>query len=399
MAKRRARRRIKGRFFLVVLGAVGVVGLTVALIVGGSGRGEIQFGTISTEIETTAAIIRDETVVTTDPYEKIVFNVVEGQTVSNGDLIAQVYKRGYQDDTMISMLNLQKQIYTYQLQLLGNQQPQELQDVNARIQTVQEQIRSTCRGETELDMLNLEQTLKSLQSERSTLLEGMLTADASLNGMYSELKTQQKTQDSWKKDILNEAGSGIVSFYFDGYERVFCVDKLGTVNAALVSSVVKGGNTANTTDSTSEAPLYRLVKNTHWYLAYVTKATEPMRLAENETYTVQFVDYSDQEFTATARATTVSENSVVNLLEFNTDIGKLSGVRTVAVKINKSAQGLKVPLAAIEIVGGVPGINVNNGETALRVEIDILAKDEKNAVIRPKNEADSLAAGQKFIKP
>ncbi len=42
-----------------------------------------------------------------------------------------------------------------------------------------------------------------------------------------------------------------------------------------------------------------------------------------------FQDYSDQQFTATARAGTVSENAVVNILEFNTDIGKLIGVRTV----------------------------------------------------------------------
>ncbi|MEG1524056.1 MAG: HlyD family efflux transporter periplasmic adaptor subunit [Clostridia bacterium] len=395
----RSRVKIKGRFFLILFGAVGLLALIVVLILGGRGRGEIQFGSISVEMDVTAAIVRDEKVIMTEPYEKIAFNVVEGQTVANGDLIAQVYKRGYQDETMISLINLQKQIYAYQLQLLGGQQPQELIDINERIHTVEGQIRATSRNETSLDMLTLEQTLKGLQIERINLLQVLLTADPSLNNMYAELNAQLATQESWKRDIKNESGSGLVSFYFDGYEKVLCCEKLNTINAALVNSVVKGGNTANTADSTSESPLYRIIANTHWYLAFATKAAEPLRLAEGESYTVQFIDYSEQEYSAVARETTVSENSVVNLLEFNTDIGKLAGVRTVAIKIKKAAQGLVVPLNAIVIDKGIPGININYGDAPLRVEIDILAKDDKKAVIRAKNEADTLAAGQKFIKP
>ena len=203
----------------------------------------------------------------------------------------------------------------------------------------------------------------------------------------------------WKRDIKNASGTGIVSFYFDGYEQVLSLNKLSTINSALVKTIVKGGNTANTASSTSETPIYRIINNTHWFIAFVTNATDPMRLAEGEQYSVTFPDYSEQQYTATARAGTVSENAVVNLLEFNVDIGKLIGVRTVKATISKSAQGLVVPLKAIEIVNGVPGINISYGDSALRVEVDILAKDEKKAVIRAKNESDNLTAGMKYLKP
>ena len=58
-----------------------------------------------------------------------------------------------------------------------------------------------------------------------------------------------------------------------------------------------------------------------------------------------------------------------------------------------------VPLKAIEIVAGVPGINITYGDTVLRVEVDILAQDTKKAVIRAHNASDNLTAGMTYLKP
>jgi hypothetical protein len=385
MAKSRV--RIRGRFFIVILGLIGFISLVVVIINATKHNGEIEFGTLGADLEVTAAIIRDETTVMTDQYEKITYDVTEGDTVSNDQVIAQVYKRGYQDETMVTMLNLQKQIYAYQLQLLGGQAPAELTELNDSIAAVEAQVRGVSRGESDLDMLDLEQTLKDLQNQRVELMKTLVTADTTLTQMYSNLESQQSTIKGWKRDIKNTSGTGIVSFYFDGYERVLNVDKLSTINSALVKSVVKGGNTANLASSTSEIPLYRIINNTHWFIA------------AGEQYSVVFSDYSEQQYTATARESTVSENSVVNILEFNTDIGKLIGTRIVTASISKSAQGLVVPLKAVEIVDGVPGINISYGDTVLRVEVDILAQDEKKAVIRARNDSGTLTAGQKYILP
>lgn len=397
MAKSRV--RIRGRFFVVIFGLVGVIALVVLIANATRHNGEIEFGTLGADMEVSAAIIRDETTIMTDQYEKITYEVTEGETVSNDQVIAQVYKRGYQDETMVTLLNLQKQIYTYQLQLLGGAEPAELTELNANITTVEGQIRSVSRGDSELDMLDLEQTLKDLENQRVELMKSIVTPDTTLTQLYSNLESQQSTVAGWKKDIKNSSGTGIVSFYFDGYEQVLNVNKLSTINSALVKSVVKGGNTANQSSSTSEIPLYRIINNTHWYIAFVTDADDPMRLAEGEEYSVVFTDYSEQQYTATAREGTVSENAVVNILEFNTDIGKLIGVRTVTASISKSAQGLVVPLKAVEIIDGVPGVNISYGDTVLRVEVDILAQNGKKAVIRAKNSSDTLTAGQKYILP
>ncbi len=397
MAK--SRKRIKGRFFLMILILVGFIALVVVVANALKKTGEIQFGSLGADLEVNAAIIRDEKVIMSEPYEKITFDVVEGETVNNDQVIAQLYRRGYQDETMVTLLNLQKQIYDYQMQLLGGQAPQELIDLNTNIDEVEKQIRAVSRGQSTLDMLDLEQTLKDLEDQRVTLLQSVVTADTTLTQLYSDLKSQQNVMSSWKRDILNTGGTGIVSFYFDGYEQVLNVNKLSTINSALVKTVVNGGNTAKNADSTSEVPLYRIINNTHWFIAFVTNATDPMRLAEGEQYSVLFQDYSDQQYTATARASQVSENAVVNILEFNTDIGKLIGTRTVAATISKSAQGLVVPLSAIQIISGMPGINISYGDSVLRVEVDILAQSDNKAVIRAHNASDNLTAGMKYVKP
>ena len=391
--------RLTGRFFVMILSVAGIIALVVIVANLMKKTGEIEFGSLGADMEVSAAIIRDEKVVMSEPYEKITYDVVEGETVNNEQVIAQLYKRGYQDETMVSLLNLQKQIYEYQLQLLGGQEPPELVDLNNSISEVEMQIRAVSRGESTLDMLDLEQSLKDLDAQRVTLMETVVTPDTALTQLYNELKTQQNVISGWRRDIKNTSGTGIVSFYFDGYEQVLSVNKLSTINSALVKNVVNGGNTANLADSTSEVPLYRIINNTHWFIAFVTSSSDPMRLAEGEQYSVLFKDYSDQQYTATARASTVSEKSVVNILEFNTDIGKLIGARTVSATISKSAQGLVVPLKAIEIVSGMPGINITYGDSVLRVEVDILAQDTKKAVIRAHNESDNLTAGMKYLKP
>ena len=395
----RSRVRLKGRFFLMIFGVVGFISLIVIIANLTKNTGEIQFGTLGADMEVSAAIIRDETTIMTEPYEKITYNVVEGATVSNEQVIAQVYKRGYQDETMVTLLNLQKQIYTYQLQLLGGQQPAELAELNTSIETVESQIRYVSRGESDLDMLDLEQSLKGLQNQREARLKTIVTPDTTLNQLYNDLTSQQSRMSGWRKEIKDTCGTGIVSFYFDGYEQVLNVNKLSTINSALIKNVVKGGNTASTSESTSELPLYRIINNTHWFIAFVTDSSDPMRLAEGEQYTVLFKDYSEEALTATARACTVSENAVVNILEFNVDIGKLIGARTVSATVSKSAQGLVVPLKAIEMVNGVAGINISYGDTVLRVEVDILSQDGKKAVIRAHNASDTLTAGQKYVKP
>ena len=394
----RQRVRLRGRFFLILFGLIVVIAVAIVLARSGGGSAEVRYGDVSASMPVSAVIVRDESAVSTEKYEKIIFSVVEGEAIQNGAQIAQVFKRGYQDESMITLLRLQREIYEQQRKLITADASVGLQDIEGRIATVESQIRDSARGDSSLDMLQLEQTLKDLQAERMTYLQNNVQADAALTGLYNSLREQEQTLANWTRNIVNAAGGGVVSFYFDGYERVLNASQLNMINAALVNSVVKGGNTANATDAASETPLYRLVQNTHWYIAFVTKAEQPMRTVAGEQYYVVFDDYSTLTYQSTALEPIVTETNVVNILEFNVDIGDFLDIRTVKATITKSAQGMMVPVEMIAYEKGEPGVSVKSGETVYRVPVNILAADEDNAVIAAKNDTDTLISGQRLVK-
>lgn len=396
----RQRVRLRGRFFLILFGMMGFVALGIVLLTGSGGTAEARYGDVTGTIDMTAAIIRDESTVSTDRYEKIIFSVVEGQSVANGAQIAQVFRLGYQDESTVTLLRLQREIYEYQKIMIGADAAAGLADIETRIADLEAQIRDAARGDSDADMLQLEQSLKSLQTERATYLQNNVQADATLTSLYSSLAEQENALSNWTRNIVNSAGNGVVSFYFDGYERVLNASQIDTINAALINSVVRGGNTASSlSTTTSETPLYRLVQNTHWYIAFVTRADEPMRTTAGEQYYVVFDDYSTLTYQGTALAPIVTESSVVNILEFNVDIGDLLDIRTVNAIVTKSAQGVMVPVDAIAYEAGIPSVEVQSGEATYRVTVNILAADEDNAVVAPANASDTLISGQRIIKP
>ena len=194
MAKKR-RFKIKARLFVFLFILVGIVAGIVVLVRSRRATGTITYGDVNMSITAGAAVIRDESTVSTESYQKIIFHITEGEAVVNGTEIATVFKRGYQDESMVGLLRVQREFYEKQLTLLDESASVTLADINARIATVESQIRDTARGDSTLDMLTLENTLKSLQSERISYLKGVVTPDAELQSLYQELETQENTMN------------------------------------------------------------------------------------------------------------------------------------------------------------------------------------------------------------
>ncbi len=397
MARTRRRVRLRGRFFVFVFILLAIVIGLVILLVSGNGGGEIELGTARMKIDRKAVLIRDETLVTTEQYDKIIFEVSEGEYVTEGTRIAQVFRWGYQDETMLALLNTQKEILAHQLTLMGDVLNPKLDEITEGINTALEQMRAiVSQGQTG-DVLELEQKMKDLLEQRAENLKNAVQADATLTDLYAQQDEQLTALDSWKRDIVNSEGEGIVSFYFDGYEQALNANKLDLIDATLVNSALKSSNTVTSRTSTADTPLYRLTDTKHWYVAFLTDASGYERVVEGETYTVAFADYSDAMYTGVALKPVVSDNYVVNILEFDRDIGALLGVRTAQLSVHKDAQGLRVPVQALRMQNGVTQIVLQAGERSETVNVDVLAFDGQYAVIQAADGSTSLTSGRKYI--
>ena len=393
-----ARVRFKARFFVLLVAILAILGVGLFFLLGGGREGELQTGVMRLNYPAKTVLVRDEVSVTTERYDKILFDVIEGAHVKEGDQIAQVFKWGYQEETMQTLLDVQKSIYNQQMTLIADIVNPDLDGVNLQIKQKQDAIRAASRKETSDDMLVLEQQLKELLVKRKEILKN-IQPDEKLTDLYQQEEQQLNNLTAWKRDIINTVGDGVVSFYFDGYEQAISASKLNVLNSDLVAGVLRGSNVSSGIDTTTESPLYRLINDSHFYIAFLTSSASPFRLVEGETYTVAFDGYSDKPFTGTALAPIVSEKQVVNVLEFQQPMGDLMGIRVVGVTIMKDVSGLTVPLNAIEMREGKPGILRVSGKEQVWTEVEVLAADEKQAVIQSANPAQALMEGLRYHKP
>ncbi len=397
-----ARVRFKARFFVLLIVLIALLGLVIYLIFGAGGSETLSAGTMRISQDVTSVIIRDEVLRTTEKYDRILFDVAEGAEVAMGDQIAQVFRWGYQDATMQALLDVRKEILAHQTALLAGIVNADLDTVNTQINLSMTNIRSTARQDIDQaginpntnDLLVLEQQLKEQLESRMDLMR-QVQADETLQALYVQEEEQLANLASWRRDIVNDVGDGIVSFYFDGYELALNAEKLDVISADLVESTLRGTGGDVSLEDAAVSALYRIVDADHFYIAFLTDSDDPWRLMQGLTYTVSFEGYEEQAFSATALEPIVSGSDVVNVLEFNQDMGTLMSVRTVEGTVMLDASGFEVESSAVTVIEGQPGIYIDNGSADVFVPVHVLATDESTTIVASVS-PDALSAGMRY---
>lgn len=400
--------------------------LAIFLLKPGRKSGALHTGSQTLALEVSAIVIREESCVSVERYDRATYQVKEGAQVTSEMPVATVYKWGYTDDMTQSLLNIQEQIYQKQMELLGSVESAELSNINNQLQQKQQAIRqclqreiqglgqaasvaaapaATPAGEeaqataqpaeqtatqegTAEDLLDLENEIKELLAQRSALLQQLVQADEALNALYGEETAKKAQLAEYASDVVAK-GSGVVSFYFDGFEQVLSGDKLDVINADVINKVLDSA--AGGIVASSESLLFRLVNPSHWYIAFVTPRSQALRVSPGQTYNVQVEGYADRLFIGTALEPVVNENGVVNILEFNETMGDLISVRAIQATLGGEMSGLEVPLEAIVMENGEPVLPVDGQ----KIPLEVYSADEDTAIIAAKDGV-SLSAGTRY---
>lgn len=385
------------RFYFLITAVVAVIAAAVVLLILGGSEGMTVQDTITLEHPSQAVIIRDEVTYTTERFERITYAAKEGDRVETGAPIATIYKWGYNDDILQTLLNTQKKIYDEQMSLQQDIANPELDAVNAEIQVILANIRAAVTGKSQDDLLDLELRLKNSLKSRGDILKSKVQASAKLTELYAEEQNNIQRLGQWQGSIAAQS-AGRVSFYFDGYELMLSADKLSTVNPDLINTAIKGGGITGAVNIT-ENQLYRQTNTAHWYVAFVTSSSAPFRVVKGETYQFEIAGYTGTYFSGIALEPVITESGVVNIIELNQEMGELVDIRVIGIKLKKEAQGVSVPIAVIQIKEGMPGINIGPKGAESWVSVDVLAQDEKYAVVRARDPGETVAPGQRYVKP
>jgi len=360
------------------------------------GKGQLEAANMLLSSENTVVIIRDETSVGSDRYSRIHFAVEEGSVVAEGDVLATTYKWGFSEEQIQSLISTRSQILSTQRELLAGVTNAELASLDLQIQQKQLEIRNVLSGKSEGDSYLLEQELNQLLQQRMRYVKDLVQPNEALNSLYSSESSKLSQIEGYQQNVVSPR-PGRVSFYLDGYEQVLNMEKMDTINAALIASTAKKGSAST---GTVENMVCRVVNEEHWYIAFVTPQNSPWRLAEGESYTVRFEGYAKMPYVGKALAPTVSDSGVLNMIEFTTNIGDLVDLRSLKAEICMEASGFEVSLEAIKVKDGYPKITVQTDAGSYEVLVEVLSVDEEaeKAIIRSAEADKSLYEGMRYIE-
>ena len=393
-AKKQRTRRFKLRFYLILLVPILLVGAYIGYRILKPTTGRLGTATVTGELEFTGVIIRRENVAASEDYHTIRYLVSEGDMVSGSQQVAYLYRKGYENQ-MSEIVSKEQQIYQQQITLLRlnaedrNTIPAEIVTYNARIEEVVNKMTQASMGRDGLDYIELAEELDRLLSERQALLRKMVPADdPTLKASYQQLDALRNAFSA-ESTLVNNAGTGYISFHLDGYENAMSIDSL---TASQISRVVSANGVSA---SYNAAGVYRVVDPNGFYVAFTVKSEDPHRLIVGNTYELK-VKYQDTVYTGRVVAERPAAKNVLYILEVNRDVLPVLENRTMTFSIRSEASGVSVPVKGLYFNGGVPYVFINTGRAYQPIQVVIPASDGETAIIEAADKNIHLTRGLRF---
>lgn len=400
MQKNKRVLRSKVKVIILVIVLLAVIGLITFLIIHSSG-GQVEFGSFELrKPDEEIIIIRDESLIMSSEYGKINFFVDEGQIVAKDTDIAYVYKLGFYENTLQSLLTTRQEIRKYQLAKKEDVVDRTLEDMDTAIKDKVLEVADCINKKNELDLLVLERELKELQKQRYEYLKTHVQPDLELSDLYNK--------EQMDLSLLNESimpikakENGAVSFYFDGYEALFNAKKLfgdetGAITVSDIQSLKKG-STNKTTSTDSERALYRMINNDVWYVVITAGLDEsnPEPYLLDEEYNIHLDGFYDKSYVGKVVGKNVLKKDAMYILEVKDNVREIINTRFAKATITKSIQGLTIPVDAIVVQDNKQGINIRRNNEKVFVEITVLFKNNKLVVF--KCDDQTIGEGTMFV--
>ena len=292
-ARKQRTRRFRLRFYLILLVPILLVGAYVGYRILKPTTGRLGTDTVVGDLEFTGVIIRRENVAPSEDYHTIRYLVSEGDMVNNSQQVAYLYRKGYENQ-MSDIVSKEQQIYQQQITLLrlnsadGLTLPDQIAAYNDRVTEIVDKMTQASLGKDGLDYIQLAEELDDLLTARQNLLRQIVPADATLTASYQQLDNL-KSAFSAESTLVNNSGSGYISFHLDGYENAMSIDSL---TASQISRVASSPVSA----SYNAAGVYRIVDPNGFYVAFTVRSEDSHRLIVGNTYEMK-VKYQDTSYT------------------------------------------------------------------------------------------------------
>lgn len=383
MGRKKAKLRKKVRVILVLFLLVALALVAVWLVLRVN-RGTISTGSMEFRQENIeSVIIREERVESGASYGRITYIADEGQDVQSGQVVAQVYKSGYNENALLELVTLQQKIKKYQVDTLRKDiSDPEYNAIQAQIDTKLFQISQEIDSSSRSTILQLQRELVGLLKQRQEYL-AQFQPDGALTQLMESEKEYLQLMEQWQDDIT-AGGAGKISFAFDDY--TFLNDtilKEGKLSYSDIQAVRQNKKPEiSVLDTARERALYRLVSPERFYCVISSSAKNYFSMVLGETYALEFNGFYDKTYEGEVVDVWSSSSGHVYVLKVEEDVTPFFHVRTARVTVSAEFSRLSVPTDAVAAVDNVRGIYIEQNGRRVFVAIDILAQNKSETIFK-----------------
>lgn len=382
----------------VLIGAFLGIGLVVYVWVQATGDFDSDIETetavlvsVNDTVESRAYIFRDETVVGKNNSGTIVTVVSEGDRVSKGQLLANIYPNAedtlLQDeinriDRKISILDestVDSQYVVTDLDKIDDEIGEVFADIYA----------SSASGDIAHAIDGAAELLVELNRRDLIVSSNKDYADEKV-GLMSQRREIEAQIDSSSSSVYAQS-SGYFYGDVDGYEEIFTVDKVDELTLDGFYELTQSTPDENVTSGGA----VKIINDFVWYVVCEVSSDRAAVLEENQSYKITFPESRDEEITMKLVKKVGETTSAKALAVFRANVMPSS----FNYKRGQSAQivldvtkGLAVPKKALRVVDGENGVYILVGDVIHYRHVDIIEEIDNYYIVSYGKNADAFAS-------
>ena len=391
------RKRVTGRFYVfLALVLVGGFFILRELMPGTAQEATVAQANASYTYEMDAVVMRKEVVTSLEGGGRVVFVAAEGQKVSEGDLICEVFSAGYSDKELTKLEDVRRSIGVYHQTIWSTIKNESFDRIEQRVRSRAHELKTLVRTKTGGSLLNLVKQLEDSMLERQQYMNQNQRHDQKLNQLYREEEQRKNAIQSWKRDQLAPI-SGIVSFYVDGFEEYITADKpLSDFTVADINSIMLGKLPTKTVSSRLKSAIFRVVSTDKWFV--ILRSKENWNTVTGQQVNFKIQGFDDVLYTGTVMQSQKVDGEVMVQLEIAGSLGPLMNHRSGKAMIAGNVMGLAIPEKAIVTQNDQTGVLKSDLMSGTFVPVTILSREGGYVLVQPLVEGTLKVADRVLMK-
>lgn len=325
---------------------------------------ETEYATLTTmqdTLELKCYIVREETVVDSDVGGTYNYVISEGEKLSKGQTIANVYSTDSEFRVQEQIQNINRKIAVLEDSSVENNYF--TMNVNKIDEGINEMLvnyrEDVVSGDFSLALQRRDELLVALN--KRYLVVNSLTGFDDMISVLEGKKSSLTSNISQTKDSVTAPISGYFFSDVDGYENILTPQLLEDVTVESMLNAVKGAP-----ESYSDKPVGKIISGFEWYTVCVVDDITALKFNSGEYYNISYPYSIGTTISSKLISKVTQPDKDETLLIFMSDknLNDFNFMREQTVEVTLSSySGLRIKKEALRIVDGQEGVYILDGNT------------------------------------